>query len=133
MKLPRQPFSWDGDDRPVPLGGQFTSPGQDPDVVQEAEAVVRGAQDDLAREETDPYMSLPALAEDSALPTIVDSGRSQSPGRVVSRRVLAAFLSAACVAGFSHGWASAAQADACGRGHCLASRTAGTIKEECDR
>ena len=128
MRLPREPFSWDGEDEPIPLNEG--EPG-DAGIVQDAEAVVREAQEDLARQDTDPYMTIPPSVETEAL-----SGgpRTQPlPNPAARRAILAAVLSASCFIAFAHGWATGARANTCGPTHCDDDRSIRESREERQR
>lgn len=105
MKLPREPFSWDGcgEEEPVPL----TEDGQA--VLAAAEAHVRSAQDALAREDTDP--------------AVIDLREPPSRGRLLAagRSMRVALVVLVCTLAFAHGWQQgAAQASPlrCESTHC---------------
>ena len=121
MRLPREPFSWDGDgEEPVSLnepGGDADASGE---LINEAEAVVREAQDAIAREDTDPYLTIPHHVVPPP-PSTPGQGRTGSPlMHRVSRRTLAILLTSSCVLAFAHGWSvgSAHAAPPCDSPHC---------------
>ena len=110
MKLPREPFSWDGgEDEPIPLDDEGLA------VLAAAESHVRSAQDALAREDTEP--------------ALIDLGHvgTQMPESVpvigVSSRALrVSLLALACAVAFAHGWrqgAAQAAPPPCESGHCM--------------
>ena len=120
MRLPREPFSWDGDgEEPVSLNpvGDAGAAGE---LINEAESVVRGAQDAIAREDTDPYMTIPVDVVPPP-PSPPGPGRTPLPLTLrVSRRTLALLVSGSCVLAFAHGWTvgSASAAPPCDSAHC---------------
>ena len=128
MRLPREPFSWDGEDEPIPLSEGEPS---DVEIVQHAETVVREAQEEIARQDTDPFMTIPPG---------IERGDELSPGprtrslsrHAVRRAVVAAFLLASCLIAFTHGWATA-RADICGPTHCDDDRSIREYREERQR
>ena len=121
MRLPREPFSWDGDgDEPVSLNGPVGDADASGELINEAEAVVREAQDAMAREDTDPYMTIP---HDVVPPPPSAPGQGRTGSRLmhrVSRRTLALLLTGSCVLAFAHGWTvgSAHAATPCDPAHC---------------
>lgn len=124
MNLPREPFAWDGeDDLPVPLDGSPDVP-VGPQILSEAETVVREAQADIARQDTDPTITIPALSfDDQASESRRIDLRFALP---LSRRSLAVALTFACALAFLHGWSVGASAaedspvKSCDAHHCQA-------------
>lgn len=123
MNLPREPFAWDeDDDLPVPLDGSADVPVA-PQILSEAETVVRQAQADIARQDTDPTITIPALPSDDQAP---ESRRSDLRFAMpLSRRSLAVTLTFACALAFLHGWSVGATAEdspakSCDAHHCQA-------------
>lgn len=111
MKLPREPFSWDGgeDEDPVPVTEDGLA------VLAAAESHVRTAQYALAREDTDPAVIDLREPDPSAL--------AEPPGRlpIGGRALRLALLAVVCMAAFAHGWQhGAAQASParCESTHC---------------
>ena len=129
MSLPREPFSWDGDDVPVPLddaGLDFPGCGGAEDVLVVAESVVNDAQDAIARQDTDPTLTLPEpdLTEPAyESPSSVPRSRPRFP-----RALKATLLAVGCALAFVHGWSVGAPAEAgepastCDAHHCSQSR-----------
>ncbi|MEA2433948.1 MAG: hypothetical protein QOG54_1405 [Actinomycetota bacterium] len=94
MKLPREPFAWDGqDDQPVPL-----VEGEPLDPAAQAESYVRAAQAAIAEEKTDPFLNLGDLLATSAKSPALGS----APRTHFRRRVGALLLG--CAVAFAHGW-----------------------------
>lgn len=124
MSLPREPFSWDGDDDvPVPLddaGFDHPQPREAEEIVVVAESVVRDAQDAIARQDTDPTLTLPDPEEPA---TDVALAPSRFRARV-TRVLKASLLAAGCALAFAHGWSVGATAVAgeppatCDANHC---------------
>jgi hypothetical protein len=118
MSLPREPFAWDGDhDLPVPLDDSNPDLPVTSQILSEAETVVRHAQADMARQDTDPTITIPALVSESRRINL-------RIGWPLSRRSLEVTLTFACALAFLHGWsvgASAAEnppAKSCDAHHC---------------
>lgn len=110
MKLPREPFSWDGseDEEPVPVTEDGLA------VLAAAESHVRSAQDALARQDTDPAVI--DLRESDPL-TAEPPGRLPVGGRAL-RLTLVALV---CSLAFAHGWqqgAAQASPPRCESAHC---------------
>lgn len=126
MSLPREPFSWDGDDVPVPLDDaalDFPRSGETEEVLVVAESVVRDAQDAIARQDTDPTLTIPEPVP--AEPAIEASSRPPwSLRERTPRAVKAALLALGCALAFAHGWSVGATAEAgeppatCDAHHC---------------
>ena len=126
MSLPREPFSWEGeDDRPVPLEGGIPDEVRvvSPDILSEAETVVRAAQQEMAREDTDPTIEIPldsgVMTPETVGPRIVKAlPTSRSP------RGLTVLTAIGCVLAFIHGWSAGAKAagrpppNSCVAHHC---------------
>lgn len=130
MTLPREPFSWDGaEDLPVPLDAPTPDEPEcaaSPQILSEAETLVREAQEAIGRQVTDPTISIPAPAV-ACGDVGEESERSLSMTRAVrslSRRSLAIALTVGCAFAFLHGWsvgATAAEhshASSCDTHHC---------------
>ena len=116
MTLPREPFSWDGDEElPVPLDAPTPNDPEravSPQILTEAETLVREAQAAIGREVTDPAISIPDPAVASG-DVGEESERTLSMTRSVrplSRRSLLTALSVACALAFLHGWSVGATA-----------------------
>lgn len=111
MSLHKEPFSWEDDpaESPVPLGDGTSDdmPGLTYDIAQEAEVVVRQAQDSLARVDTDPAIPLRLLAAAAAGNRWAAvghmGGRLADSGRR-ARRLRTVLVIAACLAALAHGW-----------------------------
>lgn len=135
MTGPRDPFSWDGEDEPIPLhdlpGGEASL-----EVLIVAEDVVRDAQESIARQDTDPTLDLPSLRGqvNSSFPG--ESGTFAARiDRALPRRAVLALL-AGCLLAFAHGWhvgARAAGIGECGPRHCSYDSHVEKWKEEDDR
>ena len=129
MRLPREPFSWDGEDEPIPLNEPKAGEAE---IVQDAETVVREAQEELARQDTDPYMTIPPAIETGG--ELSGGPRTRSLLKpAVRRAAVAALLSASCLIAFTHGWATGARAGACGPTHCDDDRSIREYREERQR
>lgn len=126
MSLPREPFSWEGDDDiPIPLddaGLDVPESREGEEVLVVAESVVRDAQDAIARQDTDPTLTLP-----DPVPEVLAAAVPHSPRRFPApapRAVKAALLAAGCAVAFAHGWSVGATAAAgeppstCDANHC---------------
>ncbi len=125
MRLPREPFSWDGDDDlPVPLDGLGSSDSPEPtpagEVLAVAESVVRDAQEAISRQDTDPNVILAEHARGRPRSNEPRARERFQPR--LSRAHRAALLSLGCALAFAHGWGVGATADAspssCDRHHC---------------
>lgn len=124
MSLSREPFSWDDEgDQPVPLDdrGLRDEIAEEPVVLQEAEAVVREAQDVIARQDTDPTIMLPEP------PSTTREAVADGPSRDIPRRTpraLVVTVALGCLLAFAHGWSvgsspeANASVDSCDRSHC---------------
>ena len=135
MTVPRRPFSWEGDDDPVPLHHSPSGPGPGvpADIADEAETVVRDAQEEMARQDTDPYMTVPPeVIAPPAGEEFSGSGLRHHLDRSLSRRGLATLAVVTCLFAFAHGWVTGASASpgstgsACDADHC---RTHSTTKD----
>lgn len=135
MNLPREPFSWDGDDdRPVPPDDLWS--GQDSwKASDEAELIVRDAQAAIAREDTDPNISTPKPERGPEADFRVSL--RQDPLQAINwRRVRRSLVAVACLLAFAHGWATGASehrgfpSGACGVNHCPPDSIAIQWKEE---
>ena len=106
MKLPREPYSWDGgaEEEPVSLTEDGLA------VLAAAESHVRSAQDALARQDTEP--------------ALIDLGESApAPGRlpISGRAARLTLVAVACMVAFGHGWhhgAAQATPARCESAHC---------------
>lgn len=122
MNLPREPFAWDeGGDLPVPLGGSNLEVPVSAQILSDAERVVLDAQADIARQDTDPTITIPAGTSDDAAPA--SPLINFSSARSLSHRGLAITLAFACALAFLHGWSVGASAasppsQSCGSHHC---------------
>jgi hypothetical protein len=135
MSLPREPFDWTGpEDEPISLDAtpleSVRSEGAE-SVLVEAEDVVRGAQEAIARQDTDPSVTLPSP---STLLRV--ESRSGLIGGSISRRSLAFLLTASCGLAFAHGWTTGASArpdphsQSCDASHCQPNKSSNEWKEE---
>jgi hypothetical protein len=104
---PRQSFSWDGDDVPVPLGAAAPDdPGRPvaPQILGEAETEVRDARDEsMVRRSTDSEITMPVPASNGAGPgsrRMRDLPRESRP----TYRSPVVILAASCAVAFFHGW-----------------------------
>lgn len=112
MSLPKQPFSWDDDrdETPIPLGENDGDEvvGMTAAVVEEAEVVVREAQDAIARQDTDPVIPLSLLASGTKefAARLSAAGRRDLHSSSGTRRrpLKAVTVVAACAIAFAHGW-----------------------------
>jgi hypothetical protein len=123
MSLPREPFSWSGDeDRPIPLDG---STHDQPDlpvsqILSEAETVVRDAQEAIGRQDTAPTITIPVSGSDH----LADGSVRTRSRPSLSRRSLAVTLTLGCALAFLHGWSVGASATehpparSCDAHHC---------------
>ena len=130
MTLPREPFSWDGDeDLPVPLDAPTPNEPEravSPQIVSEAESVVLDAQAAIGRQVTDPTITIPVsvLASDDLGDQPGATNSMPRSARSVSRRSLSIALTVGCAFAFLHGWsvgATAAEhphASSCDTHHC---------------
>lgn len=122
MNLPREPFAWDeGDDLPVPLGDPDVEVPVTPQILSDAERVVLDAQAEIARQDTDPTITIPT--NDSDEPTPASRLIDFTAARSLSHRGLAITLAFACVLAFLHGWSAGASAagprsQSCVAHHC---------------
>jgi hypothetical protein len=126
MSLPREPFSWEGNnEQPVPLdrSGPNDAKPMAPDILSEAETVVRAAQQAIGREDTQPTITIPV--PDRGVITSIVSRRF--PGRTDGARSLSALAlvtTAGCAVAFLHGWsvgantAEGAPSRSCVPHHC---------------
>ncbi len=122
MNLPREPFAWDeGDDLPVPLDDSNLEAPVSSQILSDAERVVRDAQADIARQDTDPTITVPADVSDDPAPAspLIDFRLA----RPLSHRGLAVALAFACALAFLHGWsagasAAGARSQSCVSHHC---------------
>ena len=110
MKLPREPFSWDGgeEEEPIPVTEDGLA------VLAAAESHVRAAQEALGRQDTDPAVI--DLREPDLL-----VAEPPSPVPVGGRALRLALVVVACTVAFTHGWQhGAAQANPprCESTHC---------------
>ena len=126
MSLPREPFSWDGEnDQPVPLESEIDDEARvaSPDILSEAETVVRAAEQQIAREDTDPTIEIPF---DKGVVPPGTVGPQIATGVASSRfsKGLTLLTAAGCVVAFTHGWSAGAKAagrpppKSCGAHHC---------------
>jgi hypothetical protein len=140
MSVPREPFSWDDEDRPVPLGAPTPEdPGlaSPPQILSDAETVVLEAQEAIGRQDTDPAISIPPTRARSCLtspsePTAPRSFRISDPRL---RKSLVAVLVIGCVLSFAHGWSAGARAGersdgSCDHHHCHTDPVGNEWKEE---
>ena len=104
MTLPREPFSWEGDDDlPVPLGSSTHDGGEapvSPDVLSEAETLVRVPQQTVPG----PVLDGGVTPRDSRTRLMVSIIRPLSP------RTLGLLMAGGCALAFVHGWSVGAQA-----------------------
>jgi hypothetical protein len=135
VKLPREPFSWDGADDEEPISMSDLSPvthgepvDDDEAVLAAAESHVLSAQEALTREETDPALLLPTELERRSR-----SG-GEGPISLLGRAVRVCLVAALCVAAFMHGWSQGsaqAAAPSCDPDHCVIdSGPEGSTKEQ---
>lgn len=124
MNPPREPFAWDeGDDLPVPLDDSNLEVPVAAQILSDAERVVLDARADIARQDTDPTMTIPIGASDDPAPASPPINfRLERP---LSHRVLAITLAFACALAFFHGWsvgagAAGARSQSCVSHHCQA-------------
>lgn len=110
MRLPRQPFSWDDEDeRPIPLSEPSgdSAEARSSRILEEAERLVRDAQDGLARQDTDPLIRIPPKPSGVAAPalaTSIERAQEALMTRLLSRHAGAVLLALSCVVAFGHGW-----------------------------
>ncbi len=103
MTDPQHHFgSVDPEDRPVPLvpdpAEDLTTSAAAGDVLGVAERLVRMAQQEIGREDTEPSMAAIALSTSAGPEAVV------APIRRVSRRLKVTLIALATVAAFLHGW-----------------------------
>lgn len=122
MSLPREPFAWDqGDDLPVPLEDSNLEVPVTAQILSDAERVVLDAQADIARQDTDPTVTIPTVTSDDPAPaTPLINFRV---ARSLSHRGLAISLAFGCALAFLHGWSVGASAagprsQSCVSHHC---------------
>lgn len=135
MSLPREPFDWTGpDDEPISLDAtSFEHPQSEGTerVLVEAEGVVRSAQEAIARQDTDPSVTIPSPST-----VLRVESRSGLMVRSISRRSLAFLLTASCGIAFAHGWTTGASArpnphsQSCDGRHCQPNQSSNEWKEE---
>ena len=112
MSLPREPFSWDDErDQPVPLESVSDDEARvvSSDILSEAETVVRMAQEEIAREDTDPTIEIPPAKDVIKL----QAGGPQAltgPANSRSPKGLTILTAIGCVLAFIHGWSAGAGA-----------------------
>lgn len=134
MSLPREPFDWTGpDDEPISLDAMsFEHPQSEGTerVLVEAEGVVRSAQEAIARQDTDPSVTIPAPST-----VLRVESRSGLMGGPISRRSLAVLLTAGCGLAFAHGWTTGVSASlkprpqSCDASHCQPNQSSNEWKE----
>ena len=111
MTLPREPFSWDGEDeQPVPLNPQDFDPGitEASAIVGEIKIAVGDARDASARQATDPAISHPVEA--AKPPVNAFGGQGGVGGRALRGSALVISLVLGCLLAFAHGWTTGASA-----------------------
>ena len=128
MSLPRERYSWDGDDDvPVRLddSGCVLEPSPAGDTIAVAESAGRDAQEAITRQDRDPTSTLPeplAAEPVNKPPRSVQRLRERMP-----RAFKAAVLAVGCALAFAHGWNVGATAEAgvdpapCDAHHCSGS------------
>lgn len=135
MTLPREPFDWDGpEDEPIFLEvlPSESAPSEGwPKIPDEAERLGRSAQAALARQGTDPSITIP-----SPPPAFQPETAGGLIARSLSRRTLALLLTMSCGLAFAHGWTTGAIArpnphsHSCDAGHCQPNKSSKEWKEE---
>ena len=103
MTEPQHHFgSLDPEDRPVPLvpdpADELTTSSASDDVLGVAERLVREAQQEIGREDTEPSMAAITLSTSAGPEPVV------APIRRGSRRLKLTLLALATLAAFLHGW-----------------------------
>lgn len=119
MSLPREPFTWDGDDDPISLDAARSEDGTL--ILGDAETLVRDGQDEVAREDTEKVVVASSSGEKSTLPVprAVPALTLPTP-----RVALPLLLALACALAFLHGWSTGATASGlapssrCDAPHC---------------
>jgi hypothetical protein len=140
MSLPREPFSWErGGDIPVPLGAATpndSEPLVSAEILNDAETVVRSAEEAMSRQDTDPAITFPVFPAHGSTQR---AGSAYPDARFIgllSRRTLTAILAMGCTLAFAHGWSVGAKAvepspsASCDANHCHAHPSSEEWKEE---
>ena len=118
--------SWPPDERPVPLSGHGRD-GSSGGIADEAEVLVRAARDAIAREDTDPYVTIAQLG--------AAHGSEPEPQDRSHRSVTRVAIALACALAFAHGWATGesrvrATAGLCDSHHCHESTLSSALEKE---